>query len=71
MPLIIIKMIKGRNTDVKRKLIQQVTAAVQEVLHPESEHISIIIDEIEQTNMGTNGKMLADVITTHHNDNTF
>ena len=50
MPHVIIKMYAGRSDQLKRKLAEQVTAAVTSVLHLGEESVSVAIEDVTPRN---------------------
>ncbi len=60
MPIVNIKIARGRSLDQKRELVRSVTDAVVDTLHVHPEKVWIEIDEFETDNFATNGQLMAD-----------
>jgi 4-oxalocrotonate tautomerase len=60
MPVITIRMAKGRGIEQKRKLVAEVTRAVSETLDLPPEIISIQLHEFERENWATGGELHVD-----------
>ena len=60
MPIISIRLAKGRNIEQKRKLVAEVTRAVSETLDLPPEIISIQLHEFERENWATGGELHVD-----------
>lgn len=60
MPIVSIRMAKGRNIDVKRRLAAGVTRAVAESLDLPPELVSIQIEEFDRENWATGGELHID-----------
>jgi len=60
MPIISIRMAKGRDIDVKRRLAAGVTRAVTESLDLPPELVSIQIEEFDRENWATGGELHID-----------
>ena len=57
MPLINLKMAKGRTEKQKQEFVEKVTLLAAEVLAVKSEWVTVIIDEYERENWGTDGML--------------
>ena len=57
MPIINLKMAKGRTEDKKQEFVEKLTALAVEVLDVKAEWITIIIDEYERENWASDGKI--------------
>jgi 4-oxalocrotonate tautomerase len=60
MPIVTIRMAKGRDIDVKRRLAAEVTRAVSESLGLPAELVSLQIEEFERDNWATGGQLHID-----------
>jgi 4-oxalocrotonate tautomerase len=60
MPMVSIKIAKGRSLDQKRRLARSVTDAIVSSIDVPPEKIWIQIDEFEPENFAVNGRLLAD-----------
>ncbi len=60
MPIVSIRMAKGRDIDVKRRLAAGVTRAVAESLDLPPELVSIQIEEFDRENWATGGELHID-----------
>ncbi|MBN1156898.1 2-hydroxymuconate tautomerase family protein [Candidatus Woesearchaeota archaeon] len=56
MPIVTIEMWEGRDKELKRKLIQNVTKAVSETLGIAEDHTQAIIHEVPTDNWGIRGE---------------
>ena len=60
MPIVSIRMAKGRDIEVKRRLAAEVTRAVAQSLDLPPELVSIQIEEFERENWATGGELHID-----------
>lgn len=60
MPYIHVQLFEGRTDDQKRKFVQAVTKAVQEILGSSPEHTDIIFSDVKKSNWATGGKLASD-----------
>lgn len=60
MPIVSIKIAKGRPVKMKRQLVQSVTQAVAASLNLKPELISVFIEEFERENWATGGELHSD-----------
>jgi 4-oxalocrotonate tautomerase len=60
MPIISIRLAKGRNIEQKRKLVAEVTRVVSETLDLPADIISIQLHEFERENWATGGELHVD-----------
>jgi 4-oxalocrotonate tautomerase len=60
MPIVSIKIAKGRPVEMKRKLVESVTQAVSASLDLKPELISVLIEEFERENWATGGELHSD-----------
>ena len=57
MPIINLKMAKGRTEKQKQEFVEKVTSLAVETLNVEPEWVSVIIDEYERENWATEGTL--------------
>lgn len=60
MPIVTIKIAKGRPTETKRNLVKSVAEAVSTALDIKSELVTVLIDEFERDNWSTGGELHSD-----------
>jgi 4-oxalocrotonate tautomerase len=60
MPVVIVKMRKGRSVEQKRTIVKEITGTLVRTLNIEPELITILIDELELENIGKAGKLRSD-----------
>ncbi|MFW8602565.1 tautomerase family protein [Desulfobacterota bacterium M19] len=60
MPIVSIKIAKGRPVGIKRSLVKSVTKAVASSLDLTPELITVLIEEIERENWSTGGELHID-----------
>ncbi|HVP94798.1 MAG TPA: tautomerase family protein [Methanoregulaceae archaeon] len=60
MPVVIIKMAKGRTTAQKRTMVKEFTHIITETLGVGPEMVTILIDELELENIGRSGILLSE-----------
>ncbi|SEH67220.1 tautomerase family protein [Magnetospirillum fulvum] len=60
MPVITIRIGKGRPIDKKRAVVEAVTKAVAETLDVKPEWVTILIEEYDRENWATGGQLHAD-----------
>jgi len=60
MPVVIIKMAKGRTIEQKKVLIREFTKTITNTLDVEPNMVTIMIDELDRDNIGKSGKMLSE-----------
>jgi 4-oxalocrotonate tautomerase len=60
MPVVIIKMAKGRTIEQKRIVVREFTRIITETLEVGPEMVTILIDELERENIGKSGALLSD-----------
>ncbi|MBT8762849.1 4-oxalocrotonate tautomerase family protein [Desulfohalobiaceae bacterium Ax17] len=60
MPIISIKIAKGRSIEQKRKLVKAVTDSVVSTLDVKPEWVSVLIEEFERENWSTGGELHID-----------
>lgn len=62
MPIISIKILKGRTREQKKELVEQMTACVEKTIGAKKENISIIIEEMDQENYAQAGILKIDEV---------
>lgn len=60
MPIITIKLARGRSIEQKRQLVRALTAAAVQTLEVKPEWVSIVIDDYDRENWATGGELHAD-----------
>jgi 4-oxalocrotonate tautomerase len=60
MPLVTIKIIEGRTTTQKRKMVKDVTDAIVESIGCPADAVHIDIVEMKQENLSQGGKLFSD-----------
>ena len=60
MPVVIVKMRKGRSVEQKRTIVKEITGTLVRTLNIEPELVTILIDELELENIGKAGKLRSD-----------
>lgn len=60
MPIVTIKMAKGRSTKIKRRLAKAMTDCVAKTLDVENDWVSVLIDEYDRENWASGGALHAD-----------
>lgn len=60
MPIVTIKIAKGRTLDQKRELVRSVTDAITDSIHVSPDNVWVEIDEFERENFATGGQLMAD-----------
>jgi 4-oxalocrotonate tautomerase len=60
MPIISIKIAKGRSIEDKRKLVKAVSDSVVSTLDVKPEWVSVLIEEFERENWSTGGELHID-----------
>lgn len=59
MPIVDIKILEGRDTAIKRKLIEAVTDSVEQVLCADRKSIRVLLHEIPAAHWGVAGEPLS------------
>ena len=57
MPIINLKMVKGRTVQQKQEFIEKVTSLAVEILDVQKEWVTVTIDEYERENWATDGML--------------
>ena len=60
MPIVTIKIAKGRSREQKRRLAQEITGAVVKTLKVEPDWVSVLIEEFDRENWATGGQLHLD-----------
>lgn len=60
MPIVTIKIAKGRTTDQKRSLVKAVADAIVATLDVKSEWVTVLIEEFDRENWSTAGELHLD-----------
>jgi 4-oxalocrotonate tautomerase len=60
MPIITIKMAKGRNLKTKREFVKAVTNSAVKILDVKSEWVTVLVEEFERENWATDGQLHSD-----------
>jgi len=60
MPIVIIKMLKGRTVEVKRKLAKDVTGVVSDDLKVPADETTVVIEEYDRENWARSGTLYSD-----------
>ena len=60
MPIITVKMAKGRTIEQKRVLVGALTKVAMETLSAEREWVTVLIEESEPGNWAVGGELLSD-----------
>lgn len=60
MPVVIIKMSKGKTVEQKKILIREFTRTITDTLGVEPAMVTVLIEELDRDNIGKSGKMLSE-----------
>ncbi|MBI5587774.1 MAG: 4-oxalocrotonate tautomerase family protein [Deltaproteobacteria bacterium] len=60
MPIVTIKLAKGRTVEEKRRLVKSVTEAVTSTTGVKPEWVTVLIDELDRENWATGGELHSD-----------
>ena len=60
MPIVSIKIAKGRTTDQKRHLVKAITDSVVSILDVKPEWVSVLFEEFDRENWATGGELHID-----------
>lgn len=60
MPIVTIKIAKGRTTDQKRRLVKSITDSVVSILDVKPEWVSVLFEEFDRENWSTGGELHID-----------
>ncbi len=59
MPIVSVKIARGRSLEVKQKLVEAITQDLVQILDVKAEWITVLIDEYERENWATAGELHA------------
>ncbi len=60
MPVVTIKIAKGRSVEQKRALVEEVTQALVSTIDVKSDWVTVLIEEYERENWATGGELHSD-----------
>ncbi|MCP3932012.1 MAG: 4-oxalocrotonate tautomerase [Bacteroidetes bacterium] len=60
MPIVSIKIAKGRTIDQKRRLVKAITDSIVSILDVEPEWVSVLFEEFDRENWSTGGELHID-----------
>ncbi len=60
MPVVTIRMAKGRTLEQKRRLAAEITAAITETLGVDPERVTLFFEELETENIARAGRLLSE-----------
>jgi 4-oxalocrotonate tautomerase len=60
MPVVTIRMSKGRTTDQKRRLAQGIPEAIVSVLDVDPDWVTVLIEELDKENIARAGTLLSE-----------
>lgn len=60
MPFVTVKMIEGRNAEIKRNVCESVAIAVSKELNLPKQNVIVLIEEMSKENYYINGELFAD-----------
>jgi 4-oxalocrotonate tautomerase len=60
MPIVNIKIAKGRPIQIKRKLVKEITDTVVKILDVKKEWVTVLIEEFDRKNWSTGGNLHSD-----------
>ncbi len=60
MPIVNIKIAKGRSIEQKRELVKTITDVIVKILDVKEEWVSVLIDEFDRENWATGGQLHID-----------
>ena len=64
MPFITVKMLKGRNQDQKRQLVQAITDAMVDICDAKPDGTMVVIEEVEKDHWSHGGVLISDRVDT-------
>jgi len=59
MPIVSVKIARGRSLEVKQKLVEAITRDLVQILDVKAEWVTVLIDEYERENWATAGELHA------------
>nr|WP_319494044.1 4-oxalocrotonate tautomerase family protein [uncultured Desulfobacter sp.] len=66
MPIVTVKLAKGRSLEDKRRLVQAISDSVVSTLDINPEWVSVLIEEFERENWSTGGELHIDKLGPGH-----
>lgn len=57
MPMVVVKLVKGRTTEQKRALIRAVTDALVSTIGCQRKNVHVLLEEMDSMNWGVGGKL--------------
>jgi len=60
MPIVVVKIAKGRSIEQKRKLVKAITDVIVNILDVKPEWVTVLIEEFERENWATGGQLHLD-----------
>lgn len=60
MPIVTIKIAKGRTADQKRKLVKEITDSLVSILEVRPEWVTVLFEEFDRVNWSTGGELHLD-----------
>jgi 4-oxalocrotonate tautomerase len=60
MPIVVIKMVKGRSLEQKRELVTGITDTLVKTIHCKRENVHVLIEEMDRLNWAVGGSLPAD-----------
>ncbi|WP_028309262.1 2-hydroxymuconate tautomerase [Desulfitibacter alkalitolerans] len=61
MPIVRVDMLEGRTTEQKRVLVEKITEAVCTSVGVPPERVTVVIQDVPKTNLGSAGKLRIDM----------
>ena len=62
MPFITVKMLKGRNQDQKRQLVQAITNVMVDICDAKPDGTMVVIEEVERGHWSRGGVLISDKV---------
>jgi 4-oxalocrotonate tautomerase len=59
MPVVTVKMAKGRSLEVKRRLVAELTKVIADVLDVKPEWVTVLLEEYDRENWASGGNLLS------------
>jgi 4-oxalocrotonate tautomerase len=60
MPVVTVKMAKGRSLEVKRRLVAELTMVIADVLDVKPEWVTVLLEEYDRENWASGGSLHID-----------
>jgi 4-oxalocrotonate tautomerase len=57
MPMVVVKLVKGRTTEQKRALISAITDALVSTIGCQRKNVHVLLEEMDSMNWGVGGKL--------------